>query len=273
MHTPEHLDRSQLLELAVLDAFGLLEEVESEFFDRSFHHAPEAVQQEIRDLQAALVSDDRLLPSEKPVRELRQRVLDAVSDAIEQDGERFAPLAAIGRHRERRPQRVRAILSPSGQFWRAASFVLLGTVIVVSYFFADALRTNADISKAAMNSDTAELARIIGPNFKEFLFDPAVRSIHLTDGNDASDPRAVIYYIENGDQSQAFLVCSGLNRNGDTPYRIEFHDENGRLAHSGQFISNGRVSGANLSAIPIAMLSACTISILDAGGEVLLRTA
>ena len=42
------MTREELLELAALDAFGLLDDYEAALFTRSFHHAPVAVQDEIR---------------------------------------------------------------------------------------------------------------------------------------------------------------------------------------------------------------------------------
>ena len=60
------LSREELLELAALDAFGLLDEYEAAIFSRSFHHAPAAVQDEVRQLQAEIAADPSLLPAVDP---------------------------------------------------------------------------------------------------------------------------------------------------------------------------------------------------------------
>ncbi len=63
MSPPTPMTREELIELAALDALGLLDEYESALFTRSFHHAPAAVQKEIKDLQAAVTADPSLLPT------------------------------------------------------------------------------------------------------------------------------------------------------------------------------------------------------------------
>ena len=51
----------ELLELAALDAFGLLDEHESRLYSESFHDAPAVVQDQIVRLQADLAADEALL--------------------------------------------------------------------------------------------------------------------------------------------------------------------------------------------------------------------
>ena len=52
MTTPEPMRRDELLEMASLDALGMLEADEAAYFSRSFLEAPRMVQEEIRALQA-----------------------------------------------------------------------------------------------------------------------------------------------------------------------------------------------------------------------------
>ncbi len=56
MTSPAPMSREELLELAALDALGLLDEYEAALYTRSFHHAPAAVQDEIKDLQATFAT-------------------------------------------------------------------------------------------------------------------------------------------------------------------------------------------------------------------------
>ena len=87
---------NQLLELAVLDSHGLLEPIEAELFTKSFHNAPASIQDEIIKLQRELAEDDSLLPLGTPAPALKQKVLQAVTDAADQEARRLAPLALIG---------------------------------------------------------------------------------------------------------------------------------------------------------------------------------
>ena len=68
-------DTKHLLELAVLDSHGLLESMESELFNRAFHDAPVALQDEIQRMQEKLATDESLLPEDLPDATLRKRVL------------------------------------------------------------------------------------------------------------------------------------------------------------------------------------------------------
>ena len=136
MTSSEPMTQRELLELAALDALGLLDEFEAAYYTRSYHDAPATIQDEIKRIQAELAADPRLLPGDEPDPGLRERVLKAVAQAIEREESRLAPLATIGRRRAgelRREGRFR--LQASGQFWRAACFVLAGVAVVFSLFW------------------------------------------------------------------------------------------------------------------------------------------
>ena len=81
MTSPEPMTRQELLELAALDALGLLDRYEAALYTRSFHYASAPVQDEIVRLQAEIVSDESLLPEEEPDDSLRERVLRKVAEA------------------------------------------------------------------------------------------------------------------------------------------------------------------------------------------------
>lgn len=96
MTSPDPMTRDELLELAPLDAFGLLDDYEAAMFNRSFHHAPVAVQAEIMHIQAELAEASTLLSGDEPRPLLRQKVLVRLQDEIEEANEQLQPLAQIG---------------------------------------------------------------------------------------------------------------------------------------------------------------------------------
>ena len=173
MTSPNPLTRQDLLELAALDALGLLDEFDSAHYTRSFHDAPTTVQDEIKLRQAELASDRTLLPEEGPPPSLRQRVLDGVAEAVEQNDQELAPLAQIGqRYRATVVSSAEGFGQTSAPFWRAAVFVLAAAVVVLAYFAADAYRQGNLIAVAALTGNTTEqLEKMIGPTFKDFLLD------------------------------------------------------------------------------------------------------
>lgn len=90
------MTRDELIELAPLDAFGLLDDYEAALFNRSFHHAPASVQAEILAIQAELAENPAFLASDEPRPLLRQKVLLRVTEEIEEAAEQLKPLAHIG---------------------------------------------------------------------------------------------------------------------------------------------------------------------------------
>lgn len=72
----------ELLELAALDALGLLEEPEREAFDRAFTAAAPALQAQIRREQARIAQDDSLLPSVDAPLGLKAKVMARWREAM-----------------------------------------------------------------------------------------------------------------------------------------------------------------------------------------------
>src|SRR5688572_4394484 len=121
MNSSNPMSREELLESAALDAYGLLDEYEEALFTRSLHHATAAVQSEILELQAKLVSDPTFMSPEKPDPMLRDRVLNAVSSAIEHETAELEPLATIGRPRLTAADLDARVDRTPSFYWRAAA--------------------------------------------------------------------------------------------------------------------------------------------------------
>lgn len=117
----QRMSTHELLELASLDALGLLSEEERDGFDRAFNAAPPALQAQLRAEQARMAADDSLLPMVQSPVGLRARVLAAVRDAMQSVGGRqvagrIAPDIMPGRG-----------VSP---LWRAAAIGCLAASVV-----------------------------------------------------------------------------------------------------------------------------------------------
>ena len=178
MTSPKSMSIEELMELAALDAFGLLDEYETDLYSRSFHHAPASVQDEIVRIQAELAANEALLPIETPDKDLRARVLKAVARAIEEEDSAtlatLAPLASIGGRLTSSPVATRPRLALSGQFWRAAALLLASTTLVMTYFWAEARTEGNRIAKLALDQNMIlQLEKEIGPTFLEYLGNPS----------------------------------------------------------------------------------------------------
>jgi len=211
---------NQLIELSVLDAYGLLEPIEADLFNKAFHEAPVAIQEEIIQLQESLALDDSLLPTELPSKALRQLVLDAVSTAADQEAKRLAPLALIGA----RSSASRGNVPSSKQtlFWRTAAMVLLGVSVVLAMLAVDAQRRVSNMAVIALNSETSDaLTQSAGPGFSSFIDNPYcyIKQLEREAGNEPGYIRVAI----NERTGQGYILAMDLKEgeeiivNGTTP--------------------------------------------------------
>ncbi len=272
MTSPEPMTRQELLELAALDALGLLDRYEAALYTRSFHHASAPVQDEIVRLQAEIVSDESLLPMDEPDDALRERVLRKVAEAIEREASQLGPLATIGRRRHRGPGETGGHLAfgASGQFWRAAAFVMAGAVVVLAYFSAEANRSSNEIARLALMSDTEQLAIVLGPMGRGFVVGDS-QKIALRPANGGKLIGAV--YV-NDATKQAFVFFDGLPRTDGDDYTLCVILEDGSTTNLQTFRSSGIFSGfrvANLSASLLASITRWEIT--DLAGAVILTSA
>ncbi len=220
MTSPEPMTRQELLELAALDALGLLDRYEAALYTRSFHHASAPVQDEIVRLQAEIASDETLLPVDEPDGSLRERVLRKVAEAIEAEASEFAPLATIGRRRRGSNESDgRSTFGTSGPFWRAAAFILAGTVVVLAYFWSDATKAHNELAMVALSSLTdGQLTQMIGPDITSFMFDDNVQRIVLKSDNPNASLEAVLFI--NPETGTAFLVTNNFPQSLEPTFSV-----------------------------------------------------
>jgi hypothetical protein len=273
MSSSNPMTREELLETAALDAFGLLDEYEAALYTRSFHHAPAAVQDEVLLLQAQLVSDETFLSRDLPDPTLRERVLDAVAVAIEQETAELEPLATIGRGRngaveiEGKPSAG----SPS-YFWRAAALALLACMVVVLYFLADASQKYNQVAVLALSNNTeAQLEELIGPTAKNFIFNRASTRVVLQPANPNVTAQAALYVDES--TGAALLIIDGLTASQAPIYSLHMRDADGRQREVQAFGSNGKLSGVKVALSGLAAnLRNATWEIRDTSDMILLTS-
>ena len=220
MTSVEPMTPRQLLELATLDALGLLDDVESAMYTRSFHDAPARVQDEVLRLQGEIASDPLLLPGEEPDPDLRERVLKAVADALALD-DSLAPLARIGRQRRERDDSSRRgpiRLGGSGQFWRAASFAMAGVSLIMAYFLAIGRQASSELYDAFIWDDTKKLAVILTAPAKEFLLDES-KKVNLAPVDDNAEYDATLYI--NRDTGRVLILVSDLPDRDGKGYQLQ----------------------------------------------------
>ncbi len=263
------MSREELLDLAALDAFGLLDEYDAALYTRSFHHAPATVQDEIRRVQAELAIDPSLLSaSDEPPAELRARVLAAVAAAREREEAQLAPLATIGRPRagesEYPAQRVR--FAASGLFWRAATFVLASAVIAMAYSWYTAVQTNVRLAEIALSKGVEDqLRELMGEDFTAFIkTGNSNKTIHAIPLRGSEAAHATLYVNES--DGVAFLLATGLPPSGPNQHYTLIVE--GREVK--QFASNGLVAGVRVDGLSREMMASTSWTIKNDAGDVVL---
>ena len=242
---------SELIELAVLDAHGLLDPIESELFNRSFHNAPASVQDEIIRLQHRLATDETLLPSDLPPASLKGRVIDAVSIAADTEAKRLAPLALIGA----RVGEARGNINTTGSIvmWRTAAMILFGVSLVLAIVTLDVKR---DSDKIAQKAETAvandSLKNLTNTRFVETIKNPyyKVTRLERAIGNQAGYIRVAIYSepVDSMDSTSANKLSTkgyvfGLDLVDGEEITIIGVDENDKETVLTTIVADGSVVG------------------------------
>lgn len=276
MTSSRQMTREELIKLAALDVYGLLDEIEAELYSRSFREASVAVQDEIVALQARLAVDPTFLSTEEPSPALREKVIDRVLEAIQLEQAELAPLATIGRGRNEQDgsaseQGVRRTSSSGALlFWRAACFMLLAAIVVVLYMYSEAVRDGRDILAIAIQNQTEkQLRNLIGPDYEDFLANPNVDTIVFNPVDRAASGQASLYV--NKKTNSVFLLGMGLRDGG---YKIQVRLEDGTARELRDFdVAPNRITGLRLDSLAASVIGAISWEIVDRGsGLVVLAT-
>lgn len=285
MTSSESLGRSELLELAPLEALGLLDDIEERRFDIGYHEATSVVQSEVQDLQAAVAAEFGSASKDAPDRALRYRVLASLSAAIDADDTACAPIAAIGdptAYRRSPPlqgvsnAQAEAVANAvrvdraarSSTLWRAAALTF-GCGLLVTLFFANNLaQTTRDLAHLALSNEVRlELRDRVGFTYLSYLDSSTAEVVAL--GGTAGDGAGVLF-IEVKNNSGLFVAFHLPESEG--PYTLVAVDPS-----SGERTQLATVANAGQFAAMEFSLSNHTagsdFEVLNAAGEVILRTS
>lgn len=198
----------ELLELAALDALGLLDEGEREQFDSAFRAAPPEVQARLRREQARFAKADHLLPPVDPPAGLRARVIAKVREAIAavRGQEDADVLATIGM----------APRKASAPFWRAACIGFATASMVLGVLYLTVAQQNSKMTRLAQQNNLTEMVQDLGPRAQNILLAERMRPVAFTPT--ASDLGAPVTasLLFDPDSGEALLLCEGLPVPDDT---------------------------------------------------------
>lgn len=175
------MNTQDLLESAVLDALGLLDEDERAEFDRAFSAAGPQVQAMVRAEQSRVASDDSLLPDVQPPAELRGRVLAAVRNALV--GEAAGNREVAGRIHSGSGVSSGAISGRRrvSSTWRTSTLAFAAAVAVLASLTAHMQSQLSGIRQVLSGeAQVAELAGVSSPGFAADVLAAKIAIVPLT---------------------------------------------------------------------------------------------
>ena len=278
---------ADLRSLAVLDALGMLDEVDAGEFDRAFREASPALQSELRELQASAATDPAFLAAaDDPPADLKARTLARVMTDVERQDTRFAPIAHIGRtsarvarsgpvdQREFIEQAVELAnvrkdferFSRSSYYWRAAAIALSAALTVALVFQASTKSFAATVTAYALGaaSPQALLEELGNPGAARRIESAALRR-----GMSGSEGGAVVAFSADG---TCTVVLMGLKPAQD--YTVRLVEESGAVTelHSFRALRSSWAAEFPLGEITLARAGGGRIEVVDRSGNVVMKS-
>lgn len=190
----------ELMEMASLDAMGLLDNDEREQFERAFMAADPALQAQIRRQQTRLSVSEETLPKVQLPLGLRARVLNAMRDAVSGNASQARPAAAA-----LQLQKARGV-SP---MWRLGSMAALAACLVLGLTTTQLLREYRGVTDVQSNEAfQRHMAAEYGARFDQSFFDRNTQFVKFAPALDADEVRsgkATMLVDHAGRRAQLFV--------------------------------------------------------------------
>ncbi len=280
---------NELRQAAVLDALGMLDEIDAAQFDRAFRAATPAAQAELRDVQEAAATDPAFLSNDEMGADLKLRTLATVMTAVEVQEVQFAPIAQIGRGPApsgRRPVRsidasdlveqAMALATAksdverfvrSSYYWRAAAIALIAALVVVLWFERQTTQSAVRLGEMVLSgAGASQVFDSVGVPELRTLIEQAdvVRGLRAV----TSDGNGSATVFADSRTGTAWVLSMGLRTN--ETYQIRVTREDGRKEIIGEFNPATRIACVQINRPNVPVLAAGNIEIIDSRGRVVL---
>lgn len=215
------LSSKELLELASLDALGLLDEDERRAFETAFRAADPALQAQVRLEQTRATRLESLLPKVAPPIGLRARVLAAVRAAIAESA------AAI----PFRGPSSRLLVGPGvSPMWRAAAISFAAGSLVLAVATYRLRSESIELRQVYESSQMVdEWREAFGPRFQRMFFSPETRRVCFVEDTTGSEPAPAALLWDSA-KGTAFLYAMDLPADGT--YDLVLLDEQGNVVRT-----------------------------------------
>jgi hypothetical protein len=278
------LRREELIEQAALEALGLLDERETEAFERAFEDAPENIQEQIRRIQAETVTDVAMLSGEEPPVGLRSKVMAAVSDAVEDEARELQPIASIGVRARRPGHAVTAEVAEAVRderqglrlqaaqrhllVWRAASIALAASLLTTLFWSGMYRLERHSIERLVDNGATLrQLEEQFGLKFIDMLRgSTSIQAVQAVAANVSGS------LILDETSNTGCLMVLGLRHNAKYTLRL-IDGRSGSVLLSSPVTGGAGMTVARLDGVNRASLEGHRIELLDETGSTVLSGA
>jgi hypothetical protein len=264
----------ELFELAHLDALGMLDDAERASYDAAFRAAPAAIRAQVRAEQARVSRLSGALPEIDPPAGLKDRVLEAVGQAMAAQAAGESREAATRTHASTGSGIGSGVVHAGGgragsrearglSFWRAGAVAMACAALLLGGAFFKVYTDNQNVNRS-LAGDAAVNALLVGfgnQQMRDTLFDAATtRAIFARvgvggggDGEASADGdaqqavmQAVLFRNPDWSRSRLFAQLPATRAGG--AYRLVVVDDEGRvLENLEQFTSNGQLLSIEVS--------------------------
>ena len=232
-----------LIELAVLDALGMLEDEEARAFSVAFDAAPPATRERVLAEQARLANLEGLLPDVTADAGLRDRVVSAVRNAMLADAVAKASEVEIEDDGVLSIRRSRGV----SRVWRIGAIASMAAAVAFGVAFGHTtLRYNDLEERFASNLALDGALNAYGTESMEIFFNKhLVQDVEFAPVDSSSPIQVVVEYID--EKSVGFLRCGALPISETVEYALVTLDPNNQIGRSfKQFASSGQLTSQQL---------------------------
>lgn len=254
------MNLQQLIELAILDAMGLLDDDERALFESAFRGAAPAVQAQVRREQTRLSRIESLLPDVTPPAELRSAVIEAVRREIE------SVEAVVGSVLV--PPMVKSErVSP---LWRMASVGLAAAVVVLAVTLFEGYVTFKQYSKAVQDDRLLQaMSERFEGTVKDVLFNRDTERVVFRPVSASFKGDASVFLNPEWQQSRFFF--QGLESKEGRPLRLAVVDADDHIIQTlAEISSDGRLEQKKVDLKPTVKSRLAILSQDDNGNQTVL---
>ncbi|MCP4759885.1 MAG: hypothetical protein GY894_08475 [Planctomycetes bacterium] len=271
--TSEHISipSHELAEMAILDAYGLLESPEQVRFEQAFLALTPDVQAEIRRIQEEIATDERLLPSVNPPEHLRVRTLGRIHAAMALNSAGLV-MGEYSAQTSRNPMQFapqRSSFIGSVWTWRMAALILLGVCLTLVVTSTSSKRHFDRMMAEAVRLQTGQtIERSLGENYAPFLKmmnSPTAQHRYLA----AADGQGFVRVSIDEKTGECFLFAMDLMGH-DGPCTVDFTSSDGSVQRTA-LLRTDRVFDSVAIQFDPNLLAGTSVRISDAAGVLIAK--